>query len=87
MVKQIYACLIDQEPAYLYDQLVQVNHGARVTHAVAANVLSVPKAKSRYGQYGFSFRGPRQWNVTKLELKAAVNKVQLKSLLETSWYD
>ncbi len=34
----------------------------------------------------FSFRGPVQWNVANTELKAAVNKDQLKSLIKTSWY-
>ncbi len=87
MVKLVYNCLHDKEPLYLYDQLRKVNHGHRVTRAVTANELVVPKTSSKYGQFGFSFRGPLQWNVTKVELKAAVNKLQLKTLLKTSWYD
>ena len=87
MVKLVYGCLHDQEPSYLYDHLFTVNHGQRVTRAVAANVMAVPKTHSKYGQYAFGFRGPLQWNVTKPELKASVNKMQLKTLLKASWYD
>ena len=85
MVKLLYSCLHDQEPSYLYDQLIPVLHGERVTRAVSAGTLEIPKTSTKYGKYAYSFRGPLQWNLTKLELKAAVNKLQLKTLLRTSW--
>ncbi len=87
MVKLVYACLYDQEPLYLCDQLRPVGHGHRVTRAVNKGVLEVPRVKNIYGSYMFSYRGPLQWNVTKTTLKAAVNKIQLKRLLQTSWYN
>ncbi len=85
MVKLVYGCIHNQQPAYLYDQLIPTTHGNWITRAVSAGILEIPKSKSRYSQYSFSFRGPLQWNLTKVELKAAVNIVQLKNLLKSSW--
>ena len=85
MVKLIYACMYDKQPAYLFDQLSQVSHGARVTRATTTGVLNVPRANTKYGQYSFGFRAPLQWNIPKIELKSAINKLQLNSLLKTSW--
>ena len=85
MVKLLYGCLHDQQASYLFDQLIPVSHGERVTSAVSAGCLEVPKTDTKYGQYSFSFRGPLQWNLAKTELKAAVNKLQLKNLLRSSW--
>ena len=85
MVKIIYSCLYDKEPLYLCDQLEPVQHGNRVTRAATSGVLEVQRTNSKYGQYAFGFRAPVQWNLTKVELKCAVNKCQLKTLLKSSW--
>ena len=74
MVKLVYGCLHDREPCYLIDQLVPVDHGDRVTRAVSAGVV-VPKVNGKYGQFSFSFCGLLQWNVTKVKLKVAINKI------------
>ena len=50
-------------------------------------MLQVSRTSTNYGKMAFAFRGPVQWNVTSTDLKAAVNKMQLKSLLRTSWYN
>ncbi len=86
MVKLTYCCLHNQQPLYLLDQLKQVTHHGLPTRSADANVLVVPRTNSRYGQMAYGFRGPVQWNVTNVELKAAVNFVQLKNLLLNSWY-
>ncbi len=87
MVKVVFSCLHDKEPNYLYDHLRPVNHGGRHTRACEAGMLQVPRTSTNYGRMAFSFRGPVQWNVTSNNLKAAVNKLQLKALLKTSWYN
>ena len=87
MVKVTYSCLHDKEPHYLYDKLKPVNHGGRHTRACESGLLQVPRTKSNYGKMAFAFRGPVQWNITKMELKAAVNKAQLKALIKSSWYN
>ena len=86
MSKLVYGCLYDKEPLYMYEQLVPMGNGPRITRAVNAGMLEVLRTVTNYGRYAFSFRGPLQWNVTKTSLKAAVNKAQLKRLLQTSWY-
>ena len=86
MVKVIYGCLKDGVPHYLTDQLNRVTHAGRATRAVDAGMLVVPRVKSKYGQMAFGYRGPLQWNITDINLKAANNKNHLKSLLKTSWY-
>ncbi len=86
MVKVIFNCLHDKEPMYLYEQLVPVQHAGRQTRAMEAGLLQIPKMKTNLGQHAFCFRGPVQWNLTQPGLKAAVNKIQLKNLLQTSWY-
>ena len=78
--------LHDREPTYLFDRLVPVQHEGRQTRATEAGLLTVPHTKTNYGRMGYSFRGPVQWNITNIELKAATNKLQLKSLLRSSWY-
>ncbi len=85
MVKLTYTCFHDEEPSYLYDRLVPVTHGARITRMITSGVLKEPRTHTIYGQYAFRYRAPLQWNITKIELKSAVNKVQLKNLLVTSW--
>ncbi len=79
MVKIIYTCLHDKEPSYLYDKLKPVNYGNRVTRVAASGVLEVPKTNAKYDQYAFGFRAPVQWNLTKVELKSAVNEIQKHS--------
>ena len=87
MVKLTYGCIHDKGPLYLHEQLKPVAHSNRVTRAVSAGQLEVPRANGKYGTCAYSFRGPLQWNLTKPELKASVNKLQLKNLLQSSWYD
>ena len=86
MVKVTYGCLKEGVPYYLYDQLKAVTHNGRATRASDAGVLIVPRVKSKYGQMTFGYRGPLQWNITDINLKAAASKNQLKTLLKTSWY-
>ena len=97
MVKITYNCLHDNEPTCLVEQLIPVGHEGRMTRACDSHegrmtracdsgMLTVPRVSSRYGQFSYSFRGPVQWNLTNVNLKAAVNKVQLKNLLRTSWH-
>ncbi len=86
MVRIVYGCLHEEEPAYLFDCLVPVAHPSRVTRASEAGFMQVPRINGLYGSYGFSYRAPLQWNVTRSDLKAAVSKDQLKNLLKTSWY-
>ena len=86
MVKIIYTCLHDKEPVYLCEQLVPVQHAGRQTRAMESGMLQVPRMNTNLGQHAFCFRGPVQWNLTQPGLKAAVNKIQLKNLLQTSWY-
>ncbi len=85
MVKMTYNVLHDKSPAYLYDMLVPVSHGNRHTRATESGELAVPRTKTKYGTYAYSFRGPLQWNLTDISLKAAVNKIQLNRLIKTSW--
>ena len=85
MVKLIYGLLHDQEPAYLYNKLMPVANGGKQTRACESGELVIPRAKSNYGSYAFLYRGPLQWNITKTDLKVAVNKLQLKTLIMTSW--
>ena len=85
MVKITYSILHDESPSYLYSKLVPVTHGNRHTRATDAGDLLVPRTKTRYDTYAYSYQGPLQWNLTSIELKAAVNKMQLKNLLKTSW--
>ncbi len=86
MVKVTYSCLHDKEPGYLYDKLLPVRHEGRHTRACESGMLKVPWTSTNYGKMAFAFRGPVQWNITNTDLKAAVNKAQLKSLLKMSWY-
>ena len=86
MVKITYCCLYHQQPLYLLDQLIEVTHRGLPTCSTSAGALVVPRTKSHYGQMAYSFRGPMQWNVTNVEIKAAVNTVQLKNLLCNNWY-
>ena len=86
MVRVTYSCIHDKEPCYLYDKLLPVRHEGRHTRACESGMLQVPRVSTSYGNMAFSYRGPVQWNITSAELKAAVNKQQLKSLLKTSWY-
>lgn len=86
MIKITYSCIHNQQPLYLLDQLQQVTHLGLPTRATDANVLKVPRVKGNYGRMAYSFRGPMQWNVTCVEFKAAVNVMQLKNLLRSSWY-
>ena len=86
MVKVIYSCLHDKEPAYLYDKLKPVSHEGRQTRACDSGMLQVPRKQTNYGRMAFAFRGPVQWNITNVDLKAAMSKNQLKTLLKTSWY-
>ncbi len=85
MVTLTYSCLYDEEPLYLCEQLKPINHGNRITRAISSGVLVVPRVNTKYGQSAVGFRAPVQWNLTKIELKSTVNKIQLKSLLRTSW--
>ncbi len=85
MVKLTYACTHDEQPHYLFDQLNKMDHGTRRTRATESGLLIIPRVNTKYGQFSFGFRAPAQWNLTKCELKAAVNKLQLKNLLKTSW--
>ncbi len=86
MVKVTYSCLHDKEPCYLYDKLTPVSHEGRHTRACESGMLKIPRTATNYGKMAFAYRGPVQWNVTNLDLKAAVNKKQLKSLIKSSWY-
>ena len=86
MVKTTFNCLHDKEPAYLVEQLIPVMHEGRLTRASEAGMLTVPRVSGKYGQYSYSFRGPVQWKLTDPNLKAAVNKIQLKNLMKTSWH-
>ncbi len=86
MVKVTYSYLQDKEPCYLHGKLVPVQYEGRHTRACESGMLQVPRTSSKYGKMAFAFRAPVQWNITNTELKAAVNKLQLKSLLKTSWY-
>ena len=86
MVKLTYNCIHDKQPDYLCEQLKSLDYGGRHTRATDSGILSVPRTSTQYGRHAYSFRGPMQWNVTAAELKAAVNKEQLKRLLKTSWY-
>ena len=85
MVKLTYGILHDQTPSYLYDRLQPVAHVGRLMRATESGELNVPRVHSKYGAYAFSYRGPLQWNPTSIDLKAAVNKVQLINLIKTSW--
>ena len=85
MVKLTYNILHDQTPSYLYDRLQPIAHVGRCTRAAESGELKVPRVHSKYGSYAFSYRGPLQWNFTSIDLKAAINKVQLNNLIKTSW--
>ena len=85
MVRITYGCIHDKEPALLFNCLKPVEHRDRVTRATEAGYLQVPRTQTNYGKMGYSFQGPMQWNLTRTDLKAAVNKPQLKSLIKTSW--
>ena len=85
MVKLTYSVLHDKVPCYLYGKLSPINHVSMRTRAKDAGELIVPRVRSNYDTYGYSYRGPLQWNMTKVNLKAAVNKIQLKNLIKTSW--
>ena len=86
MVKVTYSCLHDREPNYLYDKLLPVNHEGIRTRACEAGMLQVPCTRLNYGKMAYAFRGLVQWNITAVDFKAAINKLQLKMLLKTSWY-
>ena len=86
MIKITYCCLHNQQPLYLLYQLKQVSHRGLQTRATEANVLQVPRIKSNYRKMAFGYRGPVQWNCTKVDFKAAVNIIQLKNLLKNNWY-
>ena len=86
MVRIVFSCVHSKLPSYLYDQLIPVTHPGRVTRATEAGTLSIPKTRSNLGQHSFGYRGPTQWNVTKTEIKAATNVIQLKRLMKSSWY-
>ena len=86
MVRVIHGCLYDKEPLYIVEQLKAVSHVGRLTRAMEAGTLQIPKTNTKYGQFAFGFRVPLQWNLTNMNLKAAVNKMQLKNLPQTSWY-
>ncbi len=73
-------------PCNLYDKLKPVEHSGRVTRAAAASMLNVPHVKTNYRMHSFAYMAPSQWNMAKEAIKAAVNKVQLKTLLRSSWY-
>ena len=86
LVKIIYGCLHQKLPTGLYDKLNPVEHGGRITCATESGNLVVLRARTNYGKCSFAYRGPHQWNNTRTCIKAAVNKVQLKALLKSSWY-
>ncbi len=86
LVKILYGCLHEQLPTGLFDKLKPVDYGGRRTRATESGVLVVPRAKTNYGKCSFAHRGPLQWNNTRTCIKAAVNKVQLKTLLKNNWY-
>ena len=77
MTKITYCCIHNQQPMYLLDQLKQVTHIGLPTRSTDANVLQVPRVKGNYGQMGYSYRGPMQWNITCVEFKAAVNVIPI----------
>ncbi len=85
MVKLTCSVLHNKSPANLYDKLVPVSYGTIHIRATDSGELVIPRVHTKYGQYAFSFRAPLQWNLTSIDLKAAVNKVQLKNLIRTSW--
>ena len=73
-------------PLHLYHKLQPINRGNCVTRGTESGMLEIPRARTKHGQYAYSHRGPLQWNITSPIFKAAMNKVQLKNLLKTSWY-
>ncbi len=87
MVKVTFNCLHDRMPLHLSEKLKPVQHGGRVTRGTEAGMLEIPRVRGKYGQYAYGHRGPLQWNLTSPIFKAAANKVQLKNLLKTSWYN
>ena len=84
LVKIIYECLHEEGPCNLYDTLKPGEHGGGLTRATTSGTLVVPSVKTSYGKSSFAYRAPTQWNITNDCIKAAVNKVQLKTLLRTS---
>ena len=85
-VRIIYTCIHHKSPNYLHKNLIPVVHHGRHTRATESGKLVVPRVNTEMGTRGFSYKATSQWNITKTELKAAVNVNQLKHLLKTSWY-